>query len=55
MSPKGETKFGNYEITQKYGMLSITPRNITLTSGTATMTYNGEAQKYENVNVTTGS
>ena len=37
------------------GTLTVTPRDITITSGTKSMTYNGYAQKYESASVTSGS
>ncbi len=45
----------NYSITVEAGMLTITPRKITFTSGSAEKTYDGTALTYDFVDVTDGT
>ena len=45
----------NYTITKTEGKLKVTPRSVTLTSGSAERVYNGEALTKNEVKVTSGS
>ena len=49
------TKADNYTITKTEGKLKVTPRSVTLTSGSAERVYNGEALTKNEVKVTSGS